>query len=498
MVLGGFESGDAEPAPGWSVASVMPLLAVALVMAASFAPPVNPLDVRGAPLERVVVSAALEDPAESVDLESRMLAKLGGVMAVLKGAEAKAMRSAGPGTPPVDPVEGAERVAYLHLESKGGRKTVELAQMQSGMFVIFELNDGGARGAAVVPKQDAIGSQVARWDLFQDEVAERAAGARPAEGVYEKLDGPYFPGWFTCSQEQLGDRLLAGGKTTVKGVQRVLATQELLVRLPRGYDPRKPAGVLVYVDPDETGRLPEVFFPVLDERNLIAVGASGMGNTREISDRLQLAFDGLATVARRFHVDPSRYYVTGISGGGRLSSILAACYPDVFAGAVPVVGVACYENLPTGVGGFWAGMYRKPSAKVFAEFKKHPMAVVTGGKDMNQAEIHRAVTVFTRDGCNVKLFDWEDLRHEAPSAARLKEVFEWVDGKQGDAAKAAARSAEQELRTLEARRAGGGMDAQELAKEVRRITVMAPWSGAAWTAAGLVKTPTEAARPAPR
>lgn len=471
------------------MAFMLDLLAVCV---AFLGPPANPLDIRGAPAERIVISSVAQEPLPGTELDSPMLAKLSGVMAVLKGPDAKALRSAGPGTPPIDPVTDAERIAFIHLQSKGGSKTIELAQTQAGLFVLFELTPQQTRGDAFVPKQDVIGSKMAEWDLFDGVCEARPPDAKPPAGTSVKLEGPYVPGWFVLDQEQMGDRLLSGGKTTVKGAQRVLATQELWVRLPRGYDPTTPAGVMVWIDPTEAGLIPGEYHAVLDERNIIAVGASAMGNSHEMSDRLQLAFDGLANVCRKFHVDPKRMYVTGVSGGGRLSSILIACFPDVFAGGVPIVGVACYENLPTGVGGFWAGLYRKPPGKLFGQFKRRPMAVVTGGQDFNQAEIHRAMEVFHRDGCNARLFEWDDLGHAVPSAPRLTEIVHWIDQPAHDAAESSARNAAVELKKLQGKLGSGTMSPQDLARDIRKITQMAPWSAPAWEAARLRPEPSPA------
>ncbi len=449
-------------------------------------PPANPLDLGPAPAERFVVSDRPEAPAEDTTLDSPMLAKRAGVMAVLTGASARSLRAAGPGSAPIEPITQADPLAYLHIYSKNQHKVVELAHTQAGELVVYELAADGARQAPILLKQDVIGPLLAGWDLYEGPLEPRAAGAKPRAGATEKLDGPYTPGWCTLDQQALGERLLSGGKTTVDGMTRVLATQELFVRLPRAYDPRFPAGVMVWIDPSPGGQIPAAFHASLDEFNIIAVGAAGMSNSQPMGDRLQLALDCLATVSRKFHVDPRRVYVTGVSGGGRLASIMTGCFPDLFTGGIPIVGVACYENLPTGVGGYWSGGFRKPPGKLFALFKKHPMAVVTGGKDMNQPEIHRAMEVFQRDGCKVKLFEWEDLGHTMPSTARMNEIVSWVDQPAAATRRAAEKAASDELRKLKARRELKPMPDQELAKAVAAITKVGPWTPAAWEALELL------------
>ncbi|MGW7363998.1 extracellular catalytic domain type 1 short-chain-length polyhydroxyalkanoate depolymerase [Streptomyces sp. NPDC054841] len=51
-------------------------------------------------------------------------------------------------------------------------------------------------------------------------------------------------------------------------------------------------------------------------------------------------------------IDVSRVYVTGLSAGGAMTSVMAASYPDVFAGAAVVAGIPfdCARNVTAGFG----------------------------------------------------------------------------------------------------------------------------------------------------
>lgn len=486
----------------------MALAAILLALGLFPAPPGNLLDVENGPAERFIVArthtlpgALLEDRQTlsspmlarlaDVALEGRSVGGMGvvGVMGVHEGAEARALRSAGPGTEPSEPLLGVESVAFIHARGRTAGRVLELAQAQTGQFVMYELDGKGQRGREVVPKQDVIASLMTRWNMYEGSFGPGSEGdAGPVPGKTVKLAGAYRPGWVAFDQGTLGRRLLAGGKTEIAGATRVLATQELFVRLPKAYSPRKPAGLVIWIDPGETGVIPQTYEPALDELNLIAVGAAGMGNAREMADRLQLAMDCLATAACRFHVDPARVYITGVSGGGRLASTLLACFPEQFTGAIPVVGVSCYENLPTGTGGFWAGGYRKPQGKLFSLFQKRPMAIITGDRDFNQPEIHRARDVFSRDRCTVKVFEWEDLGHALPSPDRLLMAVQWVDEPARAAEQRATAAAERALGSLREMHTRSPLAIKALKAEVARITNMAPWSEPAWEAVELLRS----------
>jgi poly(hydroxyalkanoate) depolymerase family esterase len=59
---------------------------------------------------------------------------------------------------------------------------------------------------------------------------------------------------------------------------------------------------------------------------------------------------------RRDHpIDPQRIYVTGVSAGGAMTLALAAAYPDVFAGAAPLAGIAfgCASGLGSALACMW-------------------------------------------------------------------------------------------------------------------------------------------------
>jgi len=66
-----------------------------------------------------------------------------------------------------------------------------------------------------------------------------------------------------------------------------------------------------------------------------------------------------------YSVDPRRIYVTGISAGAAMTLALAAAYPEVFAGAAPVAGIAfgCADGLLSAL-----GCMREPPDKTPAEW----------------------------------------------------------------------------------------------------------------------------------
>ena len=53
---------------------------------------------------------------------------------------------------------------------------------------------------------------------------------------------------------------------------------EWAVYVPESYDPGSPPGLLVFISPTESGRMPGRYRQVLDDHNLIWIGANHSGN----------------------------------------------------------------------------------------------------------------------------------------------------------------------------------------------------------------------------
>lgn len=97
----------------------------------------------------------------------------------------------------------------------------------------------------------------------------------------------------------------------------------------------QPYGVLVWVEPMDTLRFPSGWKGVLDAHHIIYVSAAESGNDQDVNHRrIPLALTGLANIEARYHTDPARIYVGGFSGGGKVASLMAAAYADVFTGGL--------------------------------------------------------------------------------------------------------------------------------------------------------------------
>ena len=62
--------------------------------------------------------------------------------------------------------------------------------------------------------------------------------------------------------------------------------------VPRDYDPGSPAGLLVFISPTDSGKMPRRYQSVLDEKNLIWIGANFSGSRVRVARRVSLALLG--------------------------------------------------------------------------------------------------------------------------------------------------------------------------------------------------------------
>jgi hypothetical protein len=109
--------------------------------------------------------------------------------------------------------------------------------------------------------------------------------------------------------------------------------------VPEDYDGAEPYGLVVWVNAGPEGTPPKHWLDTLREHKLIWVGANNSGNNRSKWVRIGLALDAAEHMQKAYKIDPLRVYVSGGSGGGRISSMLAVGFPDVITGGgFPMIG----------------------------------------------------------------------------------------------------------------------------------------------------------------
>jgi hypothetical protein len=182
------------------------------------------------------------------------------------------------------------------------------------------------------------------------------------------------------------------------------------VRLPAG---ESGAGILVYVSPSDSGELPEQWKSVLEEKRLTWIAADGYGNSRPTAERMLVAVMALK-LARQLHAtDEKRQYVAGVSGGGRVASRTITNFPQLFTGALFIVG---------------ADYFMPEDAGQRTLLASRRMVFVTGSRDFNHREMREVRNRYQQSGiAGILWIDDPGFGHELASTAQLLRAVGFLD-----------------------------------------------------------------------
>ncbi len=185
------------------------------------------------------------------------------------------------------------------------------------------------------------------------------------------------------------------------------------VYVPDSYDPNKPAGLMVYISPTRQGYMPSGWQPVFGEENLIFISADQSGNRTPTKRRMLFAALAPYVVAEDFEIDADRIYVSGFSGGGKVASIAAIHFSDLFTGAIYICGAEFLSDFsPTMLSGATSNRY------VF----------LTGGRDFNRTLTGNIYGEYESAGItNIDLMSIPGMGHDTPDRAHFQEAINYLD-----------------------------------------------------------------------
>lgn len=443
------------------------------------------LRVDGKPPTRVVVTATTEPPASPVD-DAPMARRAVGILGTLEGPAINQLVGVIPLNPQSAPlVEDTERVVVLHvMNDEGTRRLLDIARTPAGELVLRNIDDLASDTSRVSMDHTLAWALLQEWSTYRGSIDAVPAGTTVGN-VFE-LKEHAEPSAITLDIETLRRRVYRGMNIDAKPADRKLTQAKFFVRLPREYTPRTPAGLVVWVDPTDAGIPPRQFDAALDELNMIAIGSANTGNDRDPSDRMQLALDAAMTAMTHFHIDASRVYVVGMSGGGRIAAMMWGSFPDVFRGAVPICGMSAYRNASAGAGKAWPAMFAKPGGDLLTKLRTSRLGAITGMTDFNSPNVEAYVKVLDMDQMDVRLFKYDDLGHDLPGPTRFAEVLKWVDEPARKRLDSAAQRAEMLLKRVEAG-VKNEPPTQKQREQLSRVLSVAPWSEPAWRALKLLE-----------
>jgi predicted esterase len=211
-----------------------------------------------------------------------------------------------------------------------------------------------------------------------------------------------------------------------------LATEKFQIIVPGTFSTNVSWGLLVWISPGETPGIPAAWEAELAKQQLLLVGAYKSGNQRDVADRARLAVEAAFNMRQLYKIDPSRIYVAGFSGGGRVAGMVGMGYADVFTGTICVCGVSFYTDIPTPTGEHWPRSFN-PDASLLAQARSsRRFVLLTGDLDINRENTHEVWQKgFQHEGFqHVHYLEVPGLKHTLPSAEVLGTALDFVAGKE--------------------------------------------------------------------
>jgi dienelactone hydrolase len=295
------------------------------------------------------------------------------------------------------------------------------------------------------------------------------------------------PGTITTTFDQRSELTDPDAMSRVTGWPREkmpdydLADHAFQIIVPKGYDGSKAFGLLVFIHPNNTididrfyGRVIE---DVLAKHELIWVSYNNAGNDVMPNIRMGLALDAVHNMTKRYRIDEERVIVSGLSGGGRMTCMTGIYYPQIFTGAMPIVGTLYFRDVklpkdeallalikpepPEGIA-VWPRGLLEPSARRLKQMKKTQRWVLLAGeKDYNMPQMRAHFEQgFERDGFErAHYLEVEGMGHTYPDAKWYDKALVLLE--QGDEDPADAEPADERTQRLAEKRLAVALRALE-------------------------------------
>ena len=207
-------------------------------------------------------------------------------------------------------------------------------------------------------------------------------------------------------------------ESAVRNIESVVAATETIewqAYVPPTYDPARPAGLLVYVSPTQSGEIPRGWSDILDRHNVIWIAADRSGNSELVARRVLLALLATAAARKRYAIDPERTYISGLSGGGKVASMVATDQAQLFRGAIYNCGVELWDS---------------DAPHQLEEMRRNHYVFITGTHDQALEPTKKAYRAYKRAGVeNAKLKVIRHMTHRNPDAYNFEAALEYLDSR---------------------------------------------------------------------
>lgn len=211
------------------------------------------------------------------------------------------------------------------------------------------------------------------------------------------------------------------------------------VYVPEAYEPNQPYGLLVWVAAGPSGAIEPYkgWREMMDKHKLIWVGANRSGNETDVLERrIPLALDAAYNMPFLYTIDMKRIYLAGLSGGGRVASVAALHYSDVYDGGLFIIGANYWEQMriPGQPHGYWRANTSRPRTEYLRRAREWGRYVLlTGDKDDNRLQMHtyyeRGFRKFLQ---HVLYMQVPGMGHEVPPPEAFDEALAYLEQREDE------------------------------------------------------------------
>ena len=206
----------------------------------------------------------------------------------------------------------------------------------------------------------------------------------------------------------------ADGATAYSPVFPVDQDQEWEIVVPEDYDPEIPPGILVYISPSDSGKLPRNWMSSIETENLIWIAANRSGNRRAVARRIAYSILAAGIIDRRYKVDASRIYLAGFSGGAKVAGLVAGLYPNLFSGAIYIGGAELWDEEAT---------------VDINSMQRNRYVFMAGVDDFNRSLSRKVFSKYKKLGIeNVDFVSMARKGHQLPDTRDFTEALQFLDG----------------------------------------------------------------------
>ena len=208
---------------------------------------------------------------------------------------------------------------------------------------------------------------------------------------------------------------LLDAETLASVAEFVDADEEITwkVHVPETYDSDKPAGLMVYISPSDRGYMPRGWQPVIDDQNFIWISADESGNNTKVGRRMLFAVLGTQVATLDYQIDNERVYLSGFSGGGKVSGMVAIHFANQFKGAIYICGAEFWNQTPP---------------PLFEHVKTNRYVFLSGSNDFNLDLTKKIYRRYKNAGLTeIKLIVVPRMAHSNPDTKYFREAINYLD-----------------------------------------------------------------------